>query len=83
MYAQRITCLKVWLRLLFKMFFVSKCIKIIYFFYFLKSAHQNDSKHTKKLIFSKNKIEFVRNAIFMKKKLSCQYEKNFRKNHFF
>jgi hypothetical protein len=49
------TWLKVWLRLLFKMFFMLKYIKMIFFLFFkklfLKSTHQNDPKHIKKLIF--------------------------------
>jgi len=43
------------LRLLFKVFFIGKCIKIIFFFIFLKlfliSAHQNDLKIYKKINF--------------------------------
>jgi len=52
-------CIGVWLRLLFKVFFVLKCIKIIFFIFkklFLRSAHQNNLKHTKKLIFNKKKF---------------------------
>ena len=44
-----------------------KCIKIIFFFIFLKlflkSAYQNDLKHIKKLIFNK-KIKFLKNIIY-------------------
>jgi len=45
------TCIGVWLWLLFKVFFVPKCIKMIFFIFkklFLRSAHQNNLKHTKK-----------------------------------
>jgi hypothetical protein len=49
--------LGVWLWLFFKVLFVSKCIKIMFFYFFkklfLRSAHQNNLKQ-KKLIFSKN-----------------------------
>ena len=42
-------------QLLFKVFFVSKYIKIIYFFIFkkliLKSAHQNDLKYKRNINF--------------------------------
>jgi len=37
------------------MFFIFKKL-------FLRSAHQNDPKHKKKLIFSKKKIEFFKNT---------------------
>jgi hypothetical protein len=43
-----------------------KYIKIIFFLffknYFLRLVHQNDSKHTKNINFSENKIKFVRNT---------------------
>jgi hypothetical protein len=44
------TCIGVWLWLLFKVFFVPTCIKMIFFILkklFLRSAHQNNLKHTK------------------------------------
>ena len=45
-------CLDVWLLLLFKVFFIKKYIKIIYFLFFKKlfliSTHQNDLKTPKK-----------------------------------
>ena len=47
-------CLGVWLRLLFKVFFVLKYIKMMCFIFkklFLKSTHQNDPKHIKKINF--------------------------------
>jgi hypothetical protein len=48
-------CFGVWLQLFFKLFFMPKYIKIIFFFIFLKSflrsAHQNDPKHTKNFNF--------------------------------
>ena len=38
-----------WLQLLFKVFFIWKCIKIIFFFkLFLTLAHQNNLKISKK-----------------------------------
>jgi len=46
--------LEVWLGLYFKVFFVLKYIKMIFFIFkksFLKSAHQNDLKHIKKINF--------------------------------
>jgi len=43
-----VACLRVWLRLFFKVFFTQKCIKIIFFFIFFISAHQNDLKTSKK-----------------------------------
>ena len=59
-------CLRVWLRLLFKVLFVLKCIKMI-FFYFLKiifkiSASKRFKTHKKKF-FNKKIIEFLRNAV--------------------
>jgi len=52
-----------WLRLFFKVFFILKCIKIIFFLFlnfFLRSAYQNDSKHIKKIIFlPKNNLIFM------------------------
>ena len=54
-YMQQKTCIKclviMWLRLLFKMLFTWKCIKIIYFYFkkiILILAHQNDLKTPKK-----------------------------------
>jgi hypothetical protein len=47
-------CLGVWLRLLFKVFFVLKCIKMMFFIFkklFLRLTHQNDPKYTKKINF--------------------------------
>jgi hypothetical protein len=44
-------CLRVWLRLFFKVFFTRKYIKIIFFIFkklFLTSAHQNYMKTLKK-----------------------------------
>jgi len=53
-------CLGVWLWLFLKKLFVSKLIKMMFFFIFkklfLRSAHQNDRKQTKKLIFNKKNI---------------------------
>ena len=46
-------CLRVWLRLFFKKFFTRKCIKIIFFFYFLKiifNISKSIFKNTKKYI---------------------------------
>ena len=51
--------LEIWLQLVFKVFFMPKCIKIIFFKkLFLRSAHQNDSKYIKKLIFNKKNLIF-------------------------
>jgi hypothetical protein len=51
--------LEMWLQLVFKVFFMPKCIKIIFFKkLFLRSAHQNDLKYIKKLIFSKKNLIF-------------------------
>jgi hypothetical protein len=48
---------RVWLQLFFKVFFVPKCIKWCFFYFFFKSMHQNNSKHIKKFkFFKKNKI---------------------------
>jgi hypothetical protein len=48
--------LGVWLRLFFKMFFMLKYIKMMFFFIkknlFLRSAHQNNLKHIKIIIFN-------------------------------
>jgi len=55
--------LRVRLRLLFKMLFVPKCIKMMFFFIlkklFLRPGHQNDPKYTKKINFSKKKMNFL------------------------
>ena len=60
-------CLRVWLQLFFKVFFVLKCIKMIFFLFlkklFLRSANQNNPKHIKKINFQqkrKNKLNFLR-----------------------
>ena len=56
-------CMEVWLWLFFKVFFILKCIKIIFFLFlnfFLRSAYQNDPKHIKKIIFlPKNNLIFM------------------------
>jgi hypothetical protein len=41
----------VWLQLFFKVFFVAKCIKMMFFLFFFKSMHQNNSKYIKKFKF--------------------------------
>jgi len=67
-------CLRVWLRMLFKVFFMPKCIKMMFFIFkksFLRSAHQNDPKHTKKLIFSKNNF-----LIFWKHRYNRVYKRS-------
>jgi hypothetical protein len=58
-------CLEVYLRLLFKMCFMPKYIKIIFFILkklFLKSAHQNNLKH-KKIKFLIKKNNFFQNTV--------------------
>jgi hypothetical protein len=61
------TYLEVWLRLFFKVFFVLKYIKII-FFLFLKIIFLNQRiktiQNTKKLIFTKTNFEFLKNAVY-------------------
>jgi len=45
------------------------------FFYFLKSAHQNDPKHTKKINFlQKKKLKFFGNTVCTKKKYTGLYQ---------
>jgi hypothetical protein len=60
-------CLGVWLRLFFKVFFIPKCIKMMFFLFFKNhfwdqriKTIQNIKKYI--LIFSKKKIEFFGNA---------------------
>ena len=56
-------CLEVWLWLFFKVFFILKCVKIIFFYFlklFLRSAHQNDRKHTKKINFKQKNLTFLK-----------------------
>jgi len=56
-------CLKVWLRLLFKVFFMLKCIKIK-FFYFLKIIFEMSIlKRFKKINFYKKKLIFLKTRI--------------------
>jgi hypothetical protein len=56
----------VWLLLFFKVLFLPKYIKMM-FFYFLKiifeTSASKQSKTHKKLFFNKNKFEFLRNAV--------------------
>ena len=51
----------------FKIFFMLKCIKIIFFLFFkklfLKSAYQNNPKHTKKIIFNKKNWFFLKHEL--------------------
>jgi hypothetical protein len=70
-------CLGVWL--FFKVFFIWKCIKIIYIFIFFKlfliSAHQNDLKTLKILIWSKEKNK--KNLNFFKSIFETQKQTRF------
>jgi len=63
-------CLKIWLRLFFKVFFTWKCIKIIFLIFkklFLISTHQIDLKTQKKNYFEvkkkiKKNLKFFKNT---------------------
>jgi len=57
-------CLRMWLWLFFQVFFISKYIKMIYFFYFLKiifeiSTSKRSKTYKKNLFLAKNKIIWI------------------------
>ena len=64
-----------WLRLFFKVFFIRKCIKIIFKKkkLFLTSAHQNDLKTSKKYINLKQKKKLYFSKTLLKHKNKYDY----------
>jgi hypothetical protein len=77
MTGKHMACLEMWLWLLFKVFFMLKCIKMMFFIFkklFLRSTHQNDPKHIKKLIFHKKIYFFLKHGLARVSKRFLSYK---------